>query len=256
MTLYSRGDWPRPRLRAGTAPRTASAAADPGGGAVSLILEALKKLEREKQSPDRGFLVMAHVPWARRRQGGALAGPGSGGSLLAILAAALAVVFFPRGTCAGAAPPESGPRAPRGDGPGNPLASPGRRSTARPSASELEPRPSAASPISAPRPAGAPSPRGAPQSCRSLGRATPGRGSAFHGGRGNARRPGTAPREGGTRGPRLGLNAISRRDGHPVAILNERLVREGDIFDGILVVRIGEAEVEVEVGGKRRIVRF
>ena len=41
-----------------------------------------------------------------------------------------------------------------------------------------------------------------------------------------------------------------------MAILNDRLVREGDIFDGILVVRIGEAEVEVEVDGKRRIVRF
>ncbi len=30
---------------------------------MSLILEALKKLEREKQAPDRGFLVVAHVPW-------------------------------------------------------------------------------------------------------------------------------------------------------------------------------------------------
>lgn len=57
-------------------------------------------------------------------------------------------------------------------------------------------------------------------------------------------------------GVELRLNAISQQDGRPVAILNDRLVREGDIFDGILVVRIGEAEVEVEVDGKRRIVRF
>jgi hypothetical protein len=52
------------------------------------------------------------------------------------------------------------------------------------------------------------------------------------------------------------LNAISVRDGHPVAILNDRLVREGDSFDGIRVVRIGEAEVEVEVGGVRKILTF
>jgi hypothetical protein len=41
-----------------------------------------------------------------------------------------------------------------------------------------------------------------------------------------------------------------------VAILNDRLVREGDAFDGIRVLRIGEAEVEVEVGGVRRVIRF
>jgi hypothetical protein len=41
-----------------------------------------------------------------------------------------------------------------------------------------------------------------------------------------------------------------------VAILNDRLVREGDLFDGIRVVRIGETEVEVEVNGQRRLVRF
>ena len=41
-----------------------------------------------------------------------------------------------------------------------------------------------------------------------------------------------------------------------MAILNERLVREGDVFDGIRVIRIGETEVEVEVGGKRRVIRF
>ena len=45
---------------------------------MSLILEALKKLEREKQSPDRGFLVMAHVPWAAAAAGrGGARGSGS-----------------------------------------------------------------------------------------------------------------------------------------------------------------------------------
>jgi hypothetical protein len=54
----------------------------------------------------------------------------------------------------------------------------------------------------------------------------------------------------------LRLNAISQQDGLPVAILNDRLVREGDVFDGIRVIRIGDAEVEVEVDGRRRVVRF
>jgi hypothetical protein len=57
-------------------------------------------------------------------------------------------------------------------------------------------------------------------------------------------------------GPELRLNAISRQDDRPVAILNDRLVREGDVFDGIRVIRIGETEVEVEVRGQRRVIRF
>jgi len=56
--------------------------------------------------------------------------------------------------------------------------------------------------------------------------------------------------------PELRLNAISVRDGHPVAIVNDRLVREGDSFDGIRILKIGDAEVEVEVAGQRRTLRF
>jgi hypothetical protein len=54
----------------------------------------------------------------------------------------------------------------------------------------------------------------------------------------------------------LRLTAISERDGHPVALLNDRLVREGDSFDGVRVLRIHATEVEVEVDGERRIVGF
>jgi hypothetical protein len=54
----------------------------------------------------------------------------------------------------------------------------------------------------------------------------------------------------------LRLQAIAERDGHPVALINDRLVREGDSFDGVTVVRIGTAEVEVEVRGQRRVLRF
>jgi hypothetical protein len=52
------------------------------------------------------------------------------------------------------------------------------------------------------------------------------------------------------------LQAISAQDGHAVAILNDRLVREGDSFDGVKVVRIGADEVEIEVAGHRRVVKF
>jgi hypothetical protein len=54
----------------------------------------------------------------------------------------------------------------------------------------------------------------------------------------------------------LRLNAISQRDGRPVALINDRLLFEGDSFDGVKVLRIGDAEVEVEVHGKRRVLRF
>ncbi len=38
--------------------------------------------------------------------------------------------------------------------------------------------------------------------------------------------------------------------------MNDRLVREGDSFDGIRILKIGDAEVEVEVAGQRRTLRF
>jgi hypothetical protein len=41
-----------------------------------------------------------------------------------------------------------------------------------------------------------------------------------------------------------------------VAILNDRLVREGDSFDGVRVIRIGELEVELETGSGRVVVGF
>jgi hypothetical protein len=54
----------------------------------------------------------------------------------------------------------------------------------------------------------------------------------------------------------LQLMAISQRDGQPIAIIGDRLVHEGDSFDGFKVLRIGESEVELEVRGRRRVLRF
>ena len=41
-----------------------------------------------------------------------------------------------------------------------------------------------------------------------------------------------------------------------MAIVNDRLVREGDSFDGIRILRIGATEVEVEVHGQKRVLTF
>jgi hypothetical protein len=66
------------------------------------------------------------------------------------------------------------------------------------------------------------------------------------------------PAEAAAEGPAssLQLMAISQRDGQPIAIINDHLVREGDSLDGIRVLHIREAEVEVEVHGRRRVLRF
>src|SRR5687768_12455336 len=56
--------------------------------------------------------------------------------------------------------------------------------------------------------------------------------------------------------PALVLHAISEQDGVPIAVINERVVREGQSFDGVRILRIGPAEVEVEIAGARRILRF
>jgi len=52
------------------------------------------------------------------------------------------------------------------------------------------------------------------------------------------------------------LQAISAQNGQPVAMLNDRLVHEGDTFDNVKVVRIETDEVEIEVAGHRRVVKF
>jgi hypothetical protein len=54
----------------------------------------------------------------------------------------------------------------------------------------------------------------------------------------------------------LQLQAIGERDGRPVAVISSRVVREGDHYDGVTIVRIGADEVEIEVQGRRRTLRF
>ena len=57
--------------------------------------------------------------------------------------------------------------------------------------------------------------------------------------------------------PSLVLQAISERDSHPIAIINDQLVREGDKLGVVQVLRIGPDSVEVLLeSGKRDTVRF
>jgi hypothetical protein len=183
---------------------------------VSLILDALKKLERDKDAREPGVLVVGSVPWGARTPSRrplvlALAGIG----LLALVAFAL----WPRDH---GARPATAPA--RSDSPPAPA-----------------PTPAAVPPSTTPAPASAAAP--------------PERGRL-------AVPPAAAgtPPQPAAGAPMttddLRLNAISQRDGRPLALINDRLVFEGDSFDGVKILRIGEAEVEVEVRGKRRVLRF
>jgi hypothetical protein len=201
-------------------------------------LEALKKLERDKQAPDRGFLVVAHVPWATGATGrswwlGLTALLGIAGVVIAFLVL--------RGREARPAPATAAPTVNSPDARVTPHSTLG----AAPSPPRATPR--AAAPL--PRPDDVPASNDvpptddlpAPNAVPPTDAVPPG-----------PSRPSPSP----SGEVELRLNAITQQEGRPVAVLNDRVVREGDIFDGIHVIRIGEAEVEVEVNGKRRIVRF
>lgn len=177
---------------------------------MSLILEALRKLERDKQAPERGFLVVGagSLPRAGRR-----AAPGLATAVVLVLAAGSAV-FLLRPAPASAPAPTQAPPAP---------------TTMLPPVPVFAPAPAVSLP-SGPTP---PPPAAAPTTTTRVAPAA------------------VPPAE-----PSYRLTAISERDGHPVAVLNDRLVREGDRFEGITIVRIGAAEIEIEVAGKRQVVGF
>jgi hypothetical protein len=186
---------------------------------MSLILDALRKLEREKRSPQRGFVVVGSQR-PRAASHGALAG-----------ALAAAVVLVPLTWW---------------------LAS----RSARPAEPPLpaSPRPSAA-----PSPASQDPPVLGPASAPSapLGPPAPGAASGQPGA--NGLTP-PAPRQSASpaasAAPEWVLQAITQRDGRPVALINDRLVREGDSLNGARVVRIGESEVELDVAGRRLVLSF
>jgi hypothetical protein len=195
---------------------------------VSLILEALKKLDREKQAPERGLLVVGPAAWPSRRGGRATAAMSAVvGAVLAV--AGMAAVLWLYGRRSPPAQVSSSTQASLPAPPAAPVMAPPTPTAERPTVA------AGRAPARPPAPA-----------------ATPARGAAA-----------AVPEPQGVKAPkaspaadRFQLQAISARDGHPVAVLNDRLVREGDVFDGVRVVRIGADEVEIEVAGRRRLVKF
>lgn len=170
---------------------------------MSLILEALKKLEREKQVPERGVVVVGATAWpgarGERRLGLFLLGLLLGAGLLGVARWRQAVVATPAPLApAAAAVPAPAPSRPAEAPSAQPHAPP-RMPAATPAAAEAASRPSA---------------------------------------------------------PTFTLQAISEREGRPVAIVNDRLLREGDSIDGARIVRIAKDEVELELAGRRVLLRF
>ena len=200
---------------------------------MSLVLEALKKLDREKGREERGFVVMAATPWptrAARRWPWALlvvavvapawwlmsrrAPPSSSrGTPTSVAPAAAAMAPDVSAVPAGRVPPARRPAA-------------GAAGAAVDSTESL-PAVSAPAELAVTKAVSAP-------------KATAARAAA-------AAEPGP---------PGLRLQAISERDGQRIAILSDRLVHVGDEFDGVRVIAIREAEVEIEVRGQRTTLRF
>ena len=216
---------------------------------MSLILEALKKLDREKQAPDRGLVVVGPSAWPSARDG--RPGVGAVAAIAFVLSGIGAVAWHYGGRPSAVVPREMAPRevvpremAPREVAP--------REMATQPSSAGF-----AKAPVTAPRPAAgaaAPSKAVEPRAQAGDQAGTP-RATATG-------TPDPAPatpartREARSVAAAYQLQAISAQDGHPVAILNDRLVREGDSFDGVKVLRIGADEVEIEVAGRRRVLKF
>ncbi len=196
---------------------------------MSLILEALRKREREKQVTERGFLVVAPTAWAQSR-----------GRNVALTFAA-AIVAFGLGALVTSWRRPAAPAAPAAAARAAPVTA-----IAHSAPGTVLPAPAATVPTTLPRQAIAPIP--VPTTTLT---------AATHEPEPVAIAAPPVPSPTPLASPAaLVLQAISQRDGRPVALINDRLMREGDEFDGVRVVAIRDAEVELEVRGERVTLRF
>ena len=204
---------------------------------MSLILDALRKVERERDNPEQ-VVVVGTIPWQGVRRSRRW-------RWLAVLAAIGLVGAGARWWWIAAArvPAAAPPARPAPASPASPAPSvaPARTASFPTPGPSTMPAPSEAAP-----PTDAARPARTSRTVRATAAAnptTPGEATAT-----------AAPPADPT--VDLRLLAISSRDGRPVAVINGRVVHEGDRFDDVRVVRIGEAEVEVQVRGRRRVLRF
>lgn len=191
---------------------------------MSLIFEALKKLEREKQAPERGILVVGPSHWAGGPAGRARLSLAVLGALVLVGLGVVIGTFLRRPPQAAA--PAAAPASPP------PVTAPAMLDTgSAPAPRLLPPSPPVATPPHSSVAASATAP---------VAPATP---------RSEAPQP---------NGPTLTLQAITEQDGVPVALINDRLMRVGEAFEGVKVLGItaGEVEVQVEATGERRVLKF
>ncbi len=248
---------------------------------MSFILDALKKLEREKESREPGVVMVGPVPWggADRRRRGRLVAVAAAGVILVSAVGLWWLSLAPGPSAPGTESREA--INPGGGSSDRPASSPGGAPAqpGRPTRSPAEEPPASRSAEgvgAAPGPASAPA---RPPAARWLDLPVEETGAAATesdpaSGEIELAAPGQLAPVGSTEtppetglsdapaapasapDPEFRLTAISTRDGEPIALLNDRLVREGDSFDGVSVIRIGATEVEIEVGGERRTIGF
>jgi hypothetical protein len=198
---------------------------------VSLIFEALKKLDREKDAPDRGVVVVGAGAWGERE-------PRS----RARVSAALGLVLLGLGVAAFALRSRQAPARPEPAQAVAPQASPEAPTVPIEAPLVTQPSSEGAGAVAPPPPPRLVVPTAAPPRAAAAALETV--------------EPTPPPDPVVPHEPQFRLNAISARDGRPVALLNDRLVREGDMIEGVRVLHIGEDYVEIEVKGERRTIRF
>ena len=201
---------------------------------MSLIFEALKKLDREKQAPERGFLVVGASGWAAGRRARVL-------PIAAALAAAGVLGFLAAQWA----------QRPKAETTSAPVA------TSRPAAAGAAP--ASAAPASVP-PQAAPPATYLPPAMPAVSRPAPlavAQGTAEHA---QARAAEAVPAAGepapAAVEPTYVLQAVTQQDGQPVAIVNGQLVRVGDTVEGAQVLRIDAQLIELQKDGRRIVVSF
>lgn len=225
---------------------------------MSLILEALRKLEREKQAADRpGFVVLPAASWG---EGRSRAGLLFGLVLLFAVFTALGIGLYMGALRTArvreqvAQPTPATPLAPIDPlpAPSAARATPGLITTSTP-ALPVPPQveqPATAALVVAPQTAPVGSPTTSlvaePELMPDIPEGDP------------VATPVTAATPAAARpaGPALVLTAIGARDGRAVAVIDDRLVHEGDEYDGWRVITIGTDSVVVLYKGERRTLRF
>ncbi len=206
------------------------------GGTVSVIFDALNKLNKEKRAPKTGMLIVGAGSIDGRRRG--VSGSLVGAASIGVLLLGVAAWWWTRDV---AEPVPAKPTVAAGQAGSDRPAAEGR-SARTPDGPTVLPGDLAVVPPAI-VPAGIANASGEPGSGSDNEEPDPKPAATA---RGNLDTPPPSEPE------QLRLEAITVRDGGPVAIVSGRLVREGDVFDGIEVVRIDEAEVELFLQAENR----